>query len=152
MNDLPENPRQFAKMSKGNSSRLKSKMARAVLCAESGNQTWPACKNSERILWLLVNFGVKVNLCQKFLFLHQLTHNMTKDCSLNYKFNAWNLGRTCCVQKLFLLFRIFFVHNMFSPCSAKRRDSDKDLPVKTELQVKCSNQRNITEPYAKIGI
>ena len=51
MNDLPENPRQFAKMSKGNSSRLKSKMARAVLCAESGNQTWPACKNSEIILW-----------------------------------------------------------------------------------------------------
>ena len=49
MNDLPENPRQFAKISKGNSSRLKSKMARAVLCAESGNQTWPAYKN--RILW-----------------------------------------------------------------------------------------------------
>ena len=50
MNNLPENPRQFAKMSIGNSSRLKSTMARAVLCAESGNQTWPACKNSERIL------------------------------------------------------------------------------------------------------
>ena len=49
--NVPENPRQFAKMSIGNSSRLKSTMARAVLCAESGNQTWPACKNSERILW-----------------------------------------------------------------------------------------------------
>ena len=40
-----------------------------------------------------------------------------------------NLGRTCCVQKLFLTFRTIFVHNMFSPCSAKRRASDKDLPV-----------------------
>jgi hypothetical protein len=30
-----------------------------------------------------------VNLCQKLLFLHQLTHSMTTDCSLNYKFNTW---------------------------------------------------------------
>ena len=36
------------------------------------------------------------------------------------------MGRTCCVQKLF---RTISVHNMFSPCSAKRRASDKDLPV-----------------------
>ena len=40
-----------------------------------------------------------------------------------------NLGRTCCKQKLFLTFRTIFVHNMFSPCSAKRRASDKDVPV-----------------------
>ena len=40
-----------------------------------------------------------------------------------------NLGRTCCVQILFLIFRTIFVHNMFSTCSAKRRASDKDLPV-----------------------
>ena len=45
------------------------------------------------------------------------------------KIPSANLGRTCCVQKLFLLFRTIFVHNMFSPCSAKRRASDKDLPV-----------------------
>ena len=32
---------------------------------------------------------VQVNLCQKLLFLHQLTHNMTTDCSLNYKFKTW---------------------------------------------------------------
>ena len=31
---------------------------------------------------------VQVNICQKLLFLHQLTHNMTTDCSLNYKFNT----------------------------------------------------------------
>ena len=34
-----------------------------------------------------------------------------------------NLGRTCCVEKLFLIFRTIFVNNMFSPCS------EKDLPV-----------------------
>ena len=28
-----------------------------------------------------------------------------------------------------LTFKTIFVHNMFSPCSAKRRASDKDLPV-----------------------
>ena len=32
--------------------------------------------------------AVQVNLCQKLLFLHQLTYNMTTDCSLNYKFNT----------------------------------------------------------------
>ena len=60
---------------------------------------------------------VQVNLCQKLLFLHQLTHNMTTDCSLNYKFNTWK----------------FLAQNMFSPCSAKRRASDKDLPVIRKL-------------------
>ena len=45
------------------------------------------------------------------------------------KIPSSNLGRTCCVQKLFLTFRTIFVHNMFSPCSAKRKASDKDLPV-----------------------
>ena len=28
------------------------------------------------------SYIVQVNLCQKLLFLHQLTHNMTKDCGL----------------------------------------------------------------------
>ena len=27
---------------------------------------------------------IQVNLCQKLLFLHQLTHNMTTDCLWNY--------------------------------------------------------------------
>ena len=31
---------------------------------------------------------LQVNLFQKHLFLHQVTHNMTKDCSLNYEFIA----------------------------------------------------------------
>ena len=62
---------------------------------------------------------IQVNLCQKLLFLHQLTHNMTTDCALNYKLITWkflaqNMGRTCCVQTLFLTFRTISVHNMFS--------------------------------------
>ena len=69
---------------------------------------------------------VQVNLCQKYLFSHQLTHNMTKDCSSIYKFNTWkqqaqNMRRTCCAQKLFFVFVLTFkticVHNLFSPCS-----------------------------------
>ena len=32
---------------------------------------------------------VQVNLFQKHLFLSQLTHNMTTDCSLNYQFSTW---------------------------------------------------------------
>ena len=39
------------------------------------------------------------------------------------------MKRTRCVQKLFLTSRTISVHNKFSPCSAKRRASDKDLPV-----------------------
>ena len=41
------------------------------------------------------------------------------------KIPSSNLGRTCCVQILFLTLRSIFVHNMFSPCSAKRRASEK---------------------------
>ena len=71
-------------------------------------------------------FKVQVNLCQKYLFSHQLTHNMTKDCSSIYKFNTWkqqaqNMRRTCCAQKMFFVFVLTFkticVHNLFSPCS-----------------------------------
>ena len=47
------------------------------------------------------------------------------------KIPSSNPGRTCSVQKLFLTFRTIFVHNIFSLCSAKRRASDKVLPVHT---------------------
>ena len=45
-------------------------------------------------------FPSQVNLFQKHLFLHQLTHIMTKDCLLKYKFSKWklqaqNMMRTC---------------------------------------------------------
>ena len=87
-------------------------------------------EDAYKVFWPLI----QVNLFQKLLFLHQLIHNMATDCSLNYKFNTWkfqaqNMGRTCCVQKLFLTFRTIYVHNMFSLCSAKIGASDKDLSV-----------------------
>ena len=43
------------------------------------------------ILPIFMKFLIKiqVNLCQKHLFLQQLTHNMSKDCSLNY--NMYNV-------------------------------------------------------------
>ena len=85
---------------------------------------------------------VQVNLCQKFFFLQ-------------------NMGRTCCVQKLFWMSETIDVHSMLSPglslefscielvirstCNsknnllsycgllyAKLRASDKDLPVLNE--------------------
>ena len=31
---------------------------------------------------------IQVNLCQKLLFLYQITHNMTTDYSLSYKFST----------------------------------------------------------------
>ena len=45
--------------------------------------------------------SLQVNLFQKHLFFHQLTHNMTKDCSKNTSsvHEKYKL-RTCCVHKL----------------------------------------------------
>ena len=62
------------------------------------------------------------------------------------KIPSSNLRRTCCVQKLFLTFRTIFVLNMFSPCSAKRRASDKDLPVPTYV-IKIQILFQVTTPW-----
>ena len=52
------------------------------------------------------------------------------DLQVQYmKIPSSNLGRVCCAQKLFQKFRTIIVHNMFSPCSEKRRAPYKDLPV-----------------------
>ena len=69
---------------------------------------------------------VQVSICQNHLFLHQLTHNMTTDCSLNYeirtlKFQAQNMLRKCCIHKLFFVFaftfRTIYVLSMYTTCS-----------------------------------
>ena len=39
----------------------------------------PHCGEVRSVFYIFV----QVNLCQKLLFLHQLTHNITTDCSLN---------------------------------------------------------------------
>ena len=55
--------------------------------------------------------SIQVNNCQKLLFLHQLSHNMTTDCSVHKNSQL----RTCCVHKLFfaLPYRTFYVHIIF---------------------------------------
>ena len=65
-------------------------------------------------------FLIQVNLCQKLLFFHQLTHNMTTNCSLNYKFSKWKLqARTFCVHELFWMSKQKTIceHNMFLACN-----------------------------------
>ena len=103
------------------------------------------------------NQQLQVNLCQKLLFLHQTTHNMTTDCSLNYKFNTWKfqaqtLGEhavcrncfwhseqflyTTCSPRfelgIFMYWTCNSMSNLSSYCGlvdAKIRASDKGLPV-----------------------
>ena len=58
------------------------------------------------------------------------------------KIPSSNLGRACCVHKLYPTFRTIFVHNMFSPCSAKRRASEKELPVLRVLYPKIHTLEN----------
>ena len=45
-------------------------------------------------------------------------------------------------NRLFLTFRTIFVHNMLSPWSAKKRASDKDLPV-SEKTFRLWNQKYV---------
>ena len=49
-------------------------------------------------------------------------------------------------QKLFS--KTISVHNMFSPCSAKIRASDKDLPVKTNPQIASAKKHLLLCPHA----
>jgi hypothetical protein len=51
---------------------------------------------------------LKVNNCQKLLFLHQLTHNMTTDCSLNYQFSTWKFqAQNMLCTQIFFYIQIF---------------------------------------------
>ena len=70
------------------------------------NDSWNLMKKWSVFFNLITWIALQVNLCQKLLFLHKLTHDMRSDCSLKYmKIPSSNLGRTCYVQKLFLTFR-----------------------------------------------
>ena len=78
--------------------------------------------------------AVQVNLCQKLLFLHQLTHNMTTDFSWNHHENYER--RTCSDHVLPMFCACSFhgisMNNLLSYCgliSAKITASDQDLPV-----------------------
>ena len=61
---------------------------------------------------------LQVNLCQKLLFLYQLTHNMTTDCSLNYKINTWKFQAQ--TKGEHVLYRNCFWHSeqfLYTTCS-----------------------------------
>ena len=78
------------------------------------------------------NKGIGKSLSEALIFAStnlQYDNRLFIELQVQYmKIPSSNLGRTCCVQNLFLTFRTIFVHNVFSPCSAKRRASGKDLP------------------------
>ena len=81
-----------------------------------------------RRVFLLIK--VQVNLCQKLLFLHQLTHNMTTDCSLFMKIvTSGYLQNILCTQ--IFAFVLFWHSEQFwyTTCSADVAASEKDLPV-----------------------
>ena len=81
---------------------------------------------------------LQVNLCQKLLFLHQLTHNMKTDCSWNYR---EDYKRRTLEEHVLLMFCAFSFHgnsinNLLSYCGlvdARISASEKDLPVLTAL-------------------
>ena len=69
--------------------------------------------------WIFGGGLIQVNLCQKFLFLHQLTHNITKDCSLNYEFRTWKLQAQNMLRTQ-IVFLFLFWHSeqfMYTTCS-----------------------------------
>ena len=76
------------------------------------------CKCSSSYLKVHYHQNVQVNLCQKLLFLHQLTHNMTTDCSLNHKFNTWKFQAQTWGEHV--LYRKCFWHSeqyLYTTCS-----------------------------------
>ena len=91
-----------------------------------------------QIGFLFQRLVLQVNLCQKLLFLHQLTHNMKTDCSLNYKFNTWKLAENSKLkhgENMLCTEIVSYIQNNFCtqhvlPMFCKKRASDKDLPVK----------------------
>ena len=87
----------------------------------------------------LDSFNKSKSLSEALIF---VSTNPQYDDKLNtWKFQAQNMGRTCCVQKLFLTFRTIYVHSMFSPCSKILRASDKDLPVLTSTSTTSASFR-----------
>ena len=93
---------------------------------------------------------LQLNLCQKISFLNLLTHNMTRDCSLNplknrkiqvqnmlstnnkYCFECQKNQETIFVPVVILYFLGNSMSNLLSYCGltdARMRASEKDLPV-----------------------
>ena len=70
---------------------------------------------------------LQVNLCKKLLFLHELTQNMTTDCSLFMKIvSSEYLRNMLCTQIVVFVFFWHLVCNMICRCCELLK---KDLPV-----------------------
>ena len=81
---------------------------------------------------------VQVNLCQKLLFLHQLTHNMATNCSWNY--HEIYKHRTCSAYVLPMFCTCSFhcnsMNNLlsyFGLVDATISAPEKDLPVQMRI-------------------
>ena len=78
---------------------------------------------------------LQVNLCQKLLFFAstnpQYDNRLVIELQVQYmKIPSWNMGiKNMLCLEIVSDIQNYFLHNMFSPCSEKRRTSDKDLPV-----------------------
>ena len=115
---------------------LRQKVRQRISVIKTINAVFVVTKTKH---WLRCQFPgnmecVQVNLCQRLLFLHQLTHNMTTDCSWNYHENY--KGRTWAEYVLLIFFACSFhgnsMNNLLSYCrlvEARIRASEKDLPV-----------------------
>ena len=86
---------------------------------------------------------MQVNLFQKPSFLHQLTHNMTRDCSLNSLFLFWHskqyLYTTC--------FQGNSINNLSWYCGltdSRMRASEKDLPVQANQATAGTTQHSVS--------
>ena len=69
-------------------------------------------------------------------FLHHLTHNMTTDCSLNFKFNTWKFqaqtwGEHVVYRNCFWHAEQFLYATCFPHVLQKRRATDKDSSIST---------------------
>ena len=80
---------------------------------------------------------LQVNLFLKSSFLHQLNHNMTRDCSLIYDFLPIKIQvqNMLCTEIVFVIQNNFCTQHVHGECSAKRRASDKGLPVLSNKDV-----------------
>ena len=99
----------------------------------------------QTFLFYLQNFRliwIQVNLCQKLLFLHQLTHNMTKDCSLNYKFNTWKFQAQTWGEHV--VYRNCFWHPeqfLYTTCFPHVLQKDEFLTKIYLYYLRCSNSK-----------
>ena len=92
------------------------------------------------LTYVLKYFFIQVNHFQNHLLLPQLTHNITKDCSRNYRENfKRKMGKTW-AEHVLPMFCTFSFH-------AKIKASDKNLPVGHRYKKPPNKAENAFLPY-----